>query len=726
MPQVIIVSNRLPVSVKKIDGELVFSESAGGLPTALSAYTADPKSRWIGWPGIASDELTPKDRVRITAELAERHCQPVFLTQREIDLFYNGFSNSVLWPLLHGLPLEAGARNLAQWRGYQRVNQRYADAILVTGSTDLGRIWIHDYQLMLVPALIRKARPDLHTGFFLHTPFPQAKKFAKLAEHKQLLKSLLAADLIGLQTPTYVQNFLESCHLLDLDINNDLVSFEERTVKVTDFPISIDYARFARARKQPAVRKASKQYRRKYRGLKIIAATERLDISKGFEERLKAYQIFLRQTPKLREKIVFVLVGAPSRTDIPAYRLLAQRVQRHVKAINAEFGTDSWKPVEYISEVLPFHQVAALLGLTDVAFVTPLKDGMNLVPKEFLASRRKPGVLVLSRTAGAAEELSQAILVDPHRPETLVEGLQQAFGMTRWERRRRFRQLKRQVATHTVDHWKQSFMNAFQQSARVASPFTRYLNKALEREIVATYRQAENRLLLLDYDGTLRPFTNDPDAAKPSPRLQLLLAHLAADPRNTVVIISGRRPSNLDDWFSGLGLHFVAEHGAFYRERGRKVWQQSQSTKAAKNWQAIVYPILKQYADLTPGASIEQKETALVWHYRTARSYYAQKNLVILKRLLQPLEHKLGISVHQGHMILEITPGDIDKGAISQRWLATKPGFVLAIGDDYTDEELFAMLPEQAYSIKVGLGRSRARYRVASPARVRALLRLLG
>lgn len=726
MSQVIIISNRLPVSVKKDNGRLEFYPSVGGLATGLSSYIKDSKNRWIGWPGIASDELTNAERQQVVEELAKHNCNPVFLTKREVDNFYSGYSNTILWPQFHTLAkqrkVSAGDR-ASWWSSYRSVNRQFAQAALNIAETG-DRLWVHDYQLTLVPELLRAERTDLNIGFFLHIPFPAVKTFSRLPEYKKLLNGMLGADVIGFHTASYVANFLENCQAAGLaQAESNMITLSDHTVQIGNFPMGIDYEKYAAAGKSKAVKAAVRKYRKRYRKLRVIVAVDRLDPSKGLVERLEAYRTFLELQPRLQGKIVFSMVAAPSRTDVPAYRNLAKRLQTLVDEINQTYGTAKWQPVDYMHVSVPFEDVTALFSIADVAFIAPLRDGMNLVAKEFIASKRGGGVLILSQTAGAAHELPDAILVNPRKQEELVDALQQALTMRRRELRGRLKRMQQQLASNTVQDWAKSFVEALQQPVPGTPIITRSLRGRARAHLLKDYKAAGKRLLFLDYDGSLVPFTEDYKAATPPKSLLTLLETLSADSRNDVVLISGRAPADLKNWFGNLPISLVAEHGAAIKRAGSKSWRTIE--KVDTEWKKLLRPPLEKYAALTPKARVEVKPHSLVWHYRGSPPYYAQKYAVTIKRVFKPLLKNYDLQLMQGNKILEIKNPLISKGEAAQYWLVRGYDFIASIGDDATDEELFAVLPESAYSIRVGRGRTTARFRLASSGDSVKLLRSL-
>jgi trehalose 6-phosphate synthase/phosphatase len=720
-PGVIIVSNRLPVSVKKIDGRLDFYPSVGGLATGLAAYAKNRRNKWIGWPGIASEDVTEDEKEQITRILAKDNCYPVFLSRKQLDDYYNGYSNSILWPLFHDMPVHADEHD-RWWKAYRAVNKIFAEAVLhhsEPGST----IWVHDYQLLILPSLLRAERPTDKIGFFLHIPFPVGEKLRELPSAKALLKGMVGSDLVGFHTQSYVENFLAACQEFGVGIvAHKQVILAERVARVTEFPISIDYTRFTRAARLRGVKKAVRLLKRQYKGRRIILTVDRLDPTKGLVERLKAYEKFLRRTPQLHGKVVMVMLAVPSRTEIDEYKQLKDKLERLVRKVNNEFGTPKWQPVNYMYTSLPFEELAALYQVADVAFIAPIRDGMNLVAKEYVASRAKQsGVLILSATAGAAEELTEALIVDPSKPSTLVDALTQAFTLPPRELKRRIRRMQKHIETHTVHMWAGTFMKALQQPVPGTRRWVKLLTRARKRSIVEAYRRAGRKLLLLDYDGVLVPFANYYPNAAPSESLRKLLTTLARQPKTEVVVVTGRPRKDIEPWLGDLPISLAVEHGAIVRQSGHKTWRHMSSVKPA--WQKAIRPILEKYAAQTPGAHMESKEHSLVWHYREASPYYAHKHLVILKRALKPFAKQSHLKLHDGNKILEIRPDDVNKGKAATFWLRDNLDFVLAIGDDETDEDTFAVLPDTAYTIKVGRGRTLANYRLLKQKDVISLLK---
>lgn len=719
----IIVSNRLPITVKKVNDRLEFHPSIGGLATGLSSYVKGEHNKWVGWPGLPSDGLTEDERQQISDELLKHNCYPIFLTQQQLDVYYNGYSNTLLWPLLHDLPTQLKDHDQFL-KTYQTVNRLFCDAVLAESDPN-SMIWVHDYQLFPLPAMLRVARPQARIGFFLHIPFPDPSVFTQLPSANLLLAGVLGSDLIGLHTKGYVRNFLKLTDSLNPGVvDGNQVILGERVVQVAGFPIGIDYKRFARARELKAVKREVKKHRQKYKGMKVILAVDRLDPTKGIVERLNAYEEFLHKTPRIRGKIVLAMLAAPSRTEIDEYKQLKVRAEGLIASINSEFGTPSWQPIDYMPTSLSVESVAALYQVADIAFVTPIRDGMNLVAKEYIASKPKgDGVLILSETAGAAQELTEALLVNPKDQSSMVAALKTALAMPKSEMRQRLNSMHAHIATHTIQSWAKVFIETLQKPAVDAVQHTRPLTKKHEQHLVSSFHLAKQRTLLLDYDGVLTPIVETPEAAVPSEALYTILRRLTSDQATQVVIISGRHKDDLQKWFGELPLTLIAEHGAFLREANHQDW--IQAVNNSNEWQADIKPILEKYVAKTPGAFVETKKHSLVWHYRKSSPYYAQKSLMELERVLGPYAQGHSLAVRFGKKILEVKPHSIHKGIAALNQLQSNPDFVLSIGDDYTDEDMFTALPATAYTIKVGRGTSAARFRVADVDQVHALLNKL-
>ncbi len=726
MGKLLIVSNRLPISVvKKRGGKLGFQGSAGGLATGLGSFYKSYQSLWIGWPGVTLEKITEEKKEEIGEKLTAESCSPIFLSQEEFENYYYGFCNKTIWPLFHYFPLYT-IYDENFWEAYKRVNEAFCDVVVeVAEPGDI--IWVHDYHLMLLPKLIREKLQDTTIGFFLHIPFPSFEIFRLLPYRNEILEGLLGADLVGFHTYDYVRHFLDSVsRILGYEHSFCQIATSNRVIRADTFPMGIDYERFAKARENPEVQKEINEIREKAGKAderKIILSIDRLDYTKGISQRLEAFDLFLEQNPEYKEKVSLVLVANPSRTGIEHYMWLKKEVDELVGKINGKHGTIAWMPVWYMYRFLSFNPLVAFYNLADVALITPLRDGMNLIAKEFTATKTDgKGVLILSEMAGAAKELGEAIIVNPNNKEGVAEAIKEALEMPDEEQIERNSIMQNRLKRYNVMLWARDFMERLSQIKEVQQELhARRLTYETQKKLISNYLESNKRLILLDYDGTLVPFAKEPEKAKPDEEILRLLKALAQEPENDVVIISGRDKETLEKWFGSLNAGLVAEHGVWIKEKKEGTWEMIEPLM--NDWKEEIRPILELYMDRTPGSFIEEKDFSLVWHYRKADPELASVRSRELKDDILHLTANLNLGVLEGSKVIEIKNTGINKGRIALHWLSKeKWDFILAIGDDWTDEDTFDVLPESAFSIKVGLGPSRARFNLDSVTNVRLLL----
>lgn len=720
MSRLLIVSNRLPVTILKKKNGYHFSPSIGGLATGLQSCRARHENLWIGWPGELDDR---EDFETITERLIkEFSCYPVYLSRSDVEEYYGGFSNKTIWPLFHYFPMYA-AYDEAYWKAYRRVNQAFCNKIMkVAKSGDV--IWVHDYHLMLLPEMLREKLQDATIGFFLHIPFPSFELFRLLPWRRELLEGLLGADLIGFHTYDYARHFLSSVlRLVGHDHKLGEVITRNRMVKVDSFPMGIDYERYSEAVGEPRVLTEIVQLRQRLGNTKVILSIDRLDYTKGIPQRLKAFDKFLQKYPRWHEKVTLILVTAPSRTSVDQYRLLKKQVDELVGHINGKYGTVGWIPIQYFNRSIPFHPLIAMYCIADVALITPLRDGMNLIAKEYVATKKDgKGVLILSEMAGAATELGEALIINPNNKLEIVEALNEALRMPEDEQVARNRIMQQRLERWHVGQWAERFLDKLLETKkRQEALLVKRLNPPTKRKLVADYFNSKRRLILLDYDGTLTQFYGKPEDAKPNAETLGLLEQLAAVPENEVVLISGRTKSTLSKWFGALNIGLIAEHGLWVREKGGD-WEVVESV--SNQWKSEIRPVLEFYADRTPGSSLEEKDFSLVFHYRRAEPELGSLRARELTNHLVNFTANLNLQVLEGHKVIEVKNIGINKGKAALRWISReKWDFLMAAGDDWTDEDIFAVLPETAYSIRVGLSPSQARFNLSSPKEVLSLLR---
>ncbi len=723
MPKTIIVSNRLPVKIKETDSEYQLVPSEGGLATGLGTVYKQNGNVWIGWPGQV---IEPDKTEQVTSQLKELSLLPVYLTQEDISEFYEGFSNDVLWPVFHYYASTYTTYNPSHWEYYKSVNQKFKDVIL-ENLEDGDTVWIHDYQLLLLPALIRQVRADVSIGFFLHIPFPSHEMFRLIPWRNELLEGMLGADLIGFHTFDDVRHFLSSVsRLLPVPISSNIITSGERTIVVESFPMGIDEKKYSGLPQTSEVKEQALQIQDIFIDNKIILSVDRLDYSKGILQRLQAFELLLNDHPEYIGKVTLYMVVVPSRDTVASYAYLRDQIDKKVGNVNARYRTIDWTPITYYYRSLPIEMLSALYSTADVCLVNPMRDGMNLVSKEYVASRtNNDGVLVLSEMAGASKELIDALIVNPNNVTQVKDAIIEALNMPLAEQQRRMSQMRQLVAKFNVKHWVHIFMERLQEVKLMQrSMQTRHVHSVTAKSIINRYRGTSKRIIFLDYDGTLVGFKANVNQASPDAELYHLLTQLSSDPHNQVVIISGRKHDNLGDWFGDKNIYLVAEHGAWFKEQGSD-WHKINGLSTA--WKKDLYSIFEKYVDRTPGSFIEEKTYSLAWHYRKAEAGLGELRANELMNTLKFLATDKGLQLLPGDKVVEVKNMEINKGKAALSLVEqTDYDFIMALGDDFTDEDLFKALPDSAITIKVGTGASLAKFFVRNPTEVRGILASLG
>jgi trehalose 6-phosphate synthase/phosphatase len=719
-----IVSNRLPATV---DNDKRIIQASGGLVSAVTSYITKGENSsfseilWAGVPGCSADTWTTASR-----ELENQTFTylPVFVPETEYEGYYSGHANSVLWPLFHYFPSYA-EYSVDNYDHYIRVNTHFAD-ILLKHLHPSDVVWIHDYHLLPLAAMLRKEMPDLTIGFFLHIPFPSFEVFRLMPKkwQEELLRGMLGADLIGFHTIDYASHFLQSIlMILGLDNDRHLIHHDNRIIKVDVFPISIDFNKFYNA--YDADRVALLRQSLKDKGeKKIIFSIDRLDYTKGVHNRLKAYEYFLQQYPEYREKVVFILVTIPSRDSIPKYAERKRMIDELISHINSGIGSIHWVPVIYQYNSLEFEELIALYSACDLALITPLRDGMNLIAKEFVASRKdKKGVLVISEMAGAARELTDALTINPNDVLEMAQKIKEGLEMKEEEQALRLENMQRRIANYDVQAWANDFMSELHNIKHKQESFRiKFLDTYAKRNLYDAYRSAKSRLLLLDYDGTLVPFSSKPDMAVPDRDLLNLLKRLSEKKGNDVFIISGRSSSWLENHFAGLPINLIAEHGARYKWKNDS-WVTEIQTH--QEWKEQVHNIMDIYVRRCANTFVEEKEFSMVWHYRNASIVQGKLRAFELVRELNDYIHNRHLQVMMGNKNVEVKHSGINKGSFIKTLISNNEyDFIFAAGDDRTDEDMFRELISRsnAFTIKVGPEASYAQYNLHTPQMIVSLL----
>jgi len=713
--RLIIVANRLPIKIEKRNGILHFSRSIGGLATVLKGIHEREKSIWVGWPGT----ILQKDAQTEEELLQNQRCYPVFLGKEDVEKFYHGICNNTFWPLFHSFPWIIRFKT-SEWKSYKKVNRLFCDRILeVAHERDV--IWIHDYHLMLLPKYLRERIPSATIGFFFHVPFPPLEIFSLMPWDREILEALLHADLIGFHIYGYARNFLNSVlGVFGIDHKLGEIIFENRIVHVGAFPMGIDFASFDKAGKEK--KSLTKELRGRYGNKKIMLSVARLDYTKGIPELLDAFELLLEKYPKEQGRVSLMLGVSPSRTRVEEYRLLKKDIDEKVGRINGRFGRTDWTPVWYFYRTFSFDQLIDLYSIADVAVFPSLRDGLNLMAKEYVAARgEEGGILVVSEFAGVSKELVEAFIVNPKDKDGFVDLLMRALNMSLEEQKRCMRAMRKRLKNYDAPHWAADFLNSLSKVKEHQHKFEMNLmGDESERKLIEQYKRSKRRLLFLDYDGTLMPFVEEPSEAVPSGEILLILKRLCDE--NTVVLISGRDKQTLYNWFEKLPVNLVAEHGIWVKEYGAE-WKREE---LSSDWKGKIRSVLELYTDRCPGSFVEEKEFSVAWHYRKSDQLLAATAANELALELTHLTASMDVSVLSGNKVIELRPMSANKGKVALSWISRQSwDFILAAGDDSTDEDLFGILPKDAYSIKVGLGGSKAKFNLSSPQRMVELLQKL-
>jgi len=659
------------------------------------------------------------EKDEINKQLLEQNFHPVYITPEQIENYYEGYSNSVLWPLCHYFPNYIHYDD-KYWEAYKEVNALFCDAaIKIIEPGDI--VWVQDYQLMLLPGMIREKISDISIGYFHHIPFPSYELFRALPEREEILKGLLGADLVGFHTHSYMRHFISAVYrVLKLDCQLDEIQLDRRVVNVDAFPMGINYEKYYNALQDINIKHKAEELRSGFGNGKIIVSVDRLDYSKGILIRLKSFEQFLQNHPEYKGKVSLVMIVSPSRDNVDIYAELKNEIDKMVGAINGAFSTIDWTPVYYFYRSYDFEELTALYGIADIALVTPLRDGMNLVAKEYIATKKdKPGVLILSEMAGAANELSDAIIVNPTDIKEIENAIIQALEMSVDDQQKALESMQEIISFQTVGQWARDFVKELRQ--------VRKHNVELEEKIVEKnnfetikeiYGNSRKRLILLDYDGTLVSFHKDPLQAYPSEELLSLLSALQNDEKNQVVITSGRDRHILEKWLGELNISMAAEHGAFFKENG-KWYKNAPDIK----WDDEILDIIHNTVKRTPRSKMEVKDTAVVWHYRDVDAWLADLRVnQLVDALMNPCSRH-NLQIMKGNKIVEVKSTDFSKGSEAKRLIEKDDyDFIMAIGDDTTDEEMFMALPDDAVTIKVGKNTKSSKYNIPTQLQTIAFL----
>lgn len=705
------------------------SSPANGLPDpSSSSASSHRRSARMGH----SEELSVSaaDRQRLEDMLANDHSGkivPVWLLDQadnKTDVAtlraqsrWRKYAEHELYTLFHyrqGEPSDGRAARL-WWADYHRMNKLFADRIeSIYKPGDI--IWIHDYHLLLLPSMIRQRLPNAHIGFFLHIPFPSSEYLRCLSRRKEILEGVLGANMIGFQSYGYSRHFVSCCkRILRFDSTPAGVDAYGARVAIDVFPIGIRADAIQRdAFEDPQIEAKIRGIRELYPDKKIIVGRDRLDTVRGVAQKLQAFEVFLERYPEWREKVVLIQVTSPTSVEEEkedAANKIANKVSDLVSRINGTFGSLSFSPVQHYPQYISREEYLALLRIADLGLITSVRDGMNTTSLEYVVCQKdQHGPLILSEFSGTAGSLSHALHINPWDLVGVAGCIKRALEMPAEEKKAQHQKLYHHVTTNNVQAWTDKYLARLM--ATIISRGQAAATPLLDRiKLLATFRQANKRLFMFDYDGTLTPIVKDPQSAIPSDRVIRTLKTLAGDSRNAVWIISGRDQAFLDEWMGHIPeLGLSAEHGSFIRHPMDKEWE-NMTSKTDMSWQDEALHVFQHFTEKTQGSFVERKKVALTWHYRNADpDYGAYQAQECRKRLESTVAKKYDVEVMTGKANLEVRPTFVNKGEIAKRLIAeyssgveetspigkppvaSGPDFVFCLGDDFTDEDMFRAL----------------------------------
>ncbi|XP_010531642.1 PREDICTED: alpha,alpha-trehalose-phosphate synthase [UDP-forming] 6-like [Tarenaya hassleriana] len=751
--RLIIVANQLPIRAQKRSDKSSTSSSNNGGGCRNWIFNWDENSLLLQlkdalgkedidvlYVGCLKDEIHPNDQEEVSQILVETFkCVPTFLPTDLYSRYYHGFCKQHLWPLFHYmLPLSpdlSGRFNRNQWQAYVSVNKIFADRIMEVINPEDDFVWIHDYHLMVLPTFLRKRFNRVKLGFFLHSPFPSSEIYKTLPVREDVLRALLNADLIGFHTFDYARHFLSCCsRMLGLTYESKRgyigLEYYGRTVSIKILPVGIHMGQLQSVLRlsetEAKVAELIQQYCRK--GRIMLLGVDDMDIFKGISLKLLALEQLLMQHPEWQGKVVLVQIANPARGKGKDVKEVQAETHSTVRRINETFGRPGYDPVVLIDAPLKFYERVAYYVVAECCLVTAVRDGMNLIPYEYIISRQgnekldkilslepnthKKSMLVVSEFIGCSPSLSGAIRVNPWNVDAVADAMDTALELSEPEKQLRHEKHYKYVSTHDVGYWARSFLQDLERSCadhgrrrcwgigfglsfRVVALDQSFRKLSMEH-IVSAYKRTKTRAILLDYDGTLMP--QGSIDKRPSPRSINILNTLCRDRSNLVFIVSAKSRETLSDWFFQCEkLAIAAEHGYFLRLRREAEWEMCVPV-ADCSWKQIAEPVMQLYTETTDGSTIEDKETALVWSFEDADPDFGSCQA---KELLDHLESVLAnepVTVKRGQTFVEVKPQGVNKGLIAGRLLSTMqgrgtlPDFVLCIGDDRSDEDMFEVI----------------------------------
>ncbi|KAJ6705940.1 ALPHAALPHA-TREHALOSE-PHOSPHATE SYNTHASE [UDP-FORMING] 6 [Salix purpurea] len=766
--RMIIVGNQLPLRAHRNpdgSGGWCFSWDEDSLLLQLKDGLGEDVE--VIYVGSLKEEIAPSEQDDVAQTLLETFkCVPAFIPPDLFTKFYHGFCKQHLWPLFHYmLPLSpdlGGRFDRSLWQAYVSVNKIFADKVMEVISPDDDYVWVHDYHLMVLPTFLRKRFNRVKLGFFLHSPFPSSEIYRTLPVRDELLRALLNSDLIGFHTFDYARHFLSCCsRMLGLSYQSKRgyigLGYYGRTVNIKILPVGIHIGQLQSVLNLPETESKVAELHDRFRGQTVMLGVDDMDIFKGISLKLLAMEQLLTQHPNKRGEVVLVQIANPARGRGRNVQEVQSETKAAVRRINETFGSPGYTPVVLIDSPLQFYERIAYYTIAECCLVTAVRDGMNLIPYEYIICRQgnekldetlglnpsapRKSMLVVSEFIGCSPSLSGAIRVNPWNIDAVAEAMNSALIVPEPEKQMRHEKHHRYVSTHDVAYWAHSFLQDLERACRdhvrrrcwgigfglgfrVIALDPNFRKLSVEH-IVSAYKRTKHRAILLDYDGTMIL----PSSISRTPNMEAVgvLNSLCTDPKNVVFLVSGKDRETLAEWFSSCEkLGIAAEHGYFVRTDHDVEWETCVSV-ADFDWKRIADPVMKLYTETTDGSYIERKESALVWNYQYADPDFGSCQA---KELLDHLESVLAnepVTVKSSQHIVEVKPQGVNKGLVAERLLeimkqkGVLPDFVLCVGDDLSDEDMFEVIMSarsgpslspvaEVFACTVGRKPSRAKY----------------
>lgn len=718
--KVLVVANRLPTKPKRdADGNWTFERCSGGLVSCLAGIQAKFDMVWLGWPGA---DFNDAEKDIVANEAMKQGCYPVFLRQNLIDEYYNGFANNVLWPLFHYImpPFDKGVNECStgQWEAYRKANEIFTEAILSVYEDD-DYVWIHDYHLMLVPKFLREAKPDCNIGWFLHTPFPSAEIYRTLPWRQEIIESLLHANLLGFHVYDYLRHFLSSCvQLTSLEISAhsvDATSIGGCIVTCATVPIGISPEEFLQVLRKTEVKQQIEQLHEQYAGRKVILGIDRLDYMKGIPHKLMAFGCFLEHHPDWADKCVLVQLAVPSRRDVPEYQRLQRQVHELVGQISGKHSSiAAGVPVIYMDSSMSPDDLSALYNVADVALITSLRDGMNLVSYEYIAcqhGKQVPGVLILSEFAGAAQSLGAgSIRVNPWHLQDTANAIYEALTMAVEERQALHDYAFKYVSEHTAQKWAETFLQCLQEACSDLMEVTSQVPPLLPyEEFLSDWSDSMQRVIIIDLLECLAParermsmhiHRGRPKFIRLPVELSQCLKKIASSPGTSVIITSDRDRNTLAAVAENLPVYLAPEGCCIMRRPNDEEWThlvEDGDVEGREEWMDGVSAVFNYFAERTPGSYIEKQEYMYRWSWDNAQFDFgsAQAREVLIHLWAGPLVNSEA-EVVVGDRAITVRPHACSRGACLEKLLNNELGglhqvdFALCFaGVSHRDEDVF-------------------------------------